>query len=217
MYDKAVMYNPSKSAAEVQRLVEQPFIYLLAMARDTIEDKLMYIDDRLRDIEQLALPIPIDGFERPLTAIIPAFKGDNPEQEFEAGVNQGGHYKRSACDLRTSAYIDLTAAFSQKRLSVKDRLGIAKAGKSITAKHVLTKLCSLKNHTYSVWLMVIDHTLAYKVQLVSIEVFYPKLHIRVQHPATEHLANVLPAPNTPPPNLIWRLTPVYTALPAPLL
>ena len=59
MFDAAVFAHPEKSVAEVQRLVEQPHPYIIAMSSDTCHDKLMYIPDRKADIKQLKVPIDI--------------------------------------------------------------------------------------------------------------------------------------------------------------
>ena len=46
VYDSAVFAHPALANDVVQRLVERPHVYLLAMAADTVADKLMYIPDR---------------------------------------------------------------------------------------------------------------------------------------------------------------------------
>lgn len=66
--------------------MEQPQTYLLAQSSDTLADKLMYVDERLTDIEQPSLPIQVPGSDTNITAVMRTFKGDNPEQQYEAGV-----------------------------------------------------------------------------------------------------------------------------------
>ena len=128
MYDEAVFMHPHLGKKEVQRIVERPQLYLLAMSADTLADKLMYVDDRLADIQQLSLPIPVQGVTTPMHAVMRAFKSDNPEQQFETGVNQGGHYKCSACGVKTKSYRKLCTCFAAERLSISDRQKIATAG-----------------------------------------------------------------------------------------
>ena len=72
------------------------------------------------------MPINVNGLE--FNVSLRGFKGDNPEQEFEAGVNQGGHYKCSACGLKTDTYADTAASLFAERLSIEDRQAIATAG-----------------------------------------------------------------------------------------
>ena len=121
MYDAAVFSNPQMSQAEVQRIVEQPRTYLIAMSADTCQDKLMYIADRRADIAQLKLPIQATSENISFDIQMRAFKGDNPEQEFELGINQSGHYKCSGCSAQTSTFGTLSTAIAAQRLSVKDR------------------------------------------------------------------------------------------------
>ena len=128
MYDPAVFHHPRMKIAAVQREVEQPNVYLLAMASDTVADKLMYIDERLIDITQLQEPVQVPGKEQLFTATMRSFKGDNPEQQYEAGTNQGGHYKCSGCGMKTEAYTDITASLQSERLSILQRNAIATAG-----------------------------------------------------------------------------------------
>ena len=128
MYDAAVFSNPKMSQAEVQRIVEQPRTYLIAMSADTCQDKLMYIADRRADIAQLKLPVEATSENISFDVQMRAFKGDNPEQEFELGVNQSGHYKCSGCSAQTSTFGTLSTALAAQRLSVKDRQDIATAG-----------------------------------------------------------------------------------------
>ena len=127
MYNPAVFAHPRMSSSNIQRAVEHPSMYLLAMSSDTLADKLMYIDDRLTDIEQLRLPIVSSGRQNSYFILLQSFKGDNPEQQYEAGINQGGHYKCSSCGAITSSYTDMTACLQEKRLSIQARNDIALA------------------------------------------------------------------------------------------
>ena len=128
MYDPAVFANPNRSEAEVQRIVEQPRTYMIAMSADTCQDKLMYIADRRSDIQLLKVPITATSLNTTFNVQMRAFKGDNPEQEFELGVNQSGHFKCSGCSAETSTFGSLSTALAAKRLSVADRQEIAIAG-----------------------------------------------------------------------------------------
>lgn len=57
MYNPVVFANPTMSMADVQRWVQWPDLYSLAMATDSIENKSMYIAEHLVDIETLQVPI----------------------------------------------------------------------------------------------------------------------------------------------------------------
>ena len=47
--------------ADVQSLVEQPFIYVMAQCSDSIAEKLSYIALRREDVMEMVTPMYIDG------------------------------------------------------------------------------------------------------------------------------------------------------------
>ena len=128
MFDPATYASPTKSPSNIQRLIEKPKIYILAQASDSAEDKLLYVPERQLDIQQLQLTVDLLGLP-PIQTELRAFKRDNPEQQFELGVNQSGHYKCSGCGAHTSSYSDLSCCFAKDRISYSDRHTIATAGK----------------------------------------------------------------------------------------
>ena len=127
MFDSAVFASPTLSSEQVQRMVERPHVYLLAMAADTVDDKLLYIPDRHADIQQLLLPVQVDGLPN-FELIMRMFKSDNPEQQYELGISQGGKYKCSACGIHTDMYTNVRRCFDSPRLSIADRQQLAIAG-----------------------------------------------------------------------------------------
>ena len=90
------------------------------------KEKLLFLD-RYNDIQTLAVPLCIDG-HGDFHLKMRFFKSDNPEQQFELGVSQGGHWKCSACGVQTRLYCNLRRCMEIKRLSVNDRKEIATAG-----------------------------------------------------------------------------------------
>ena len=127
LFDPAVLAHPQQSSTQVQRQVERPHIYILAQSADTSEDKLMYIQERLLDIQQLDLPLQVEGLPD-MYAELRGFKGDNPEQQWEIGVNQSGFYKCSGCDAHTEGFFNLATTYSQPRISYQTRQATATAG-----------------------------------------------------------------------------------------
>lgn len=114
---------------EIALFLEKTFpVFLPVQAADSTEEKLMYIRERRLDVQQLALPLQVDGLPD-TSPVLRGFKGDNPEQEFEIGVNQSGHYKCSGCGAKTANYIDLAGCFAQHRLSYQARQKLAVSGK----------------------------------------------------------------------------------------
>lgn len=66
LYTPSIFYTDEEMqartgiAADVQKIVETPNIYILGRAADTSSEKLTYIESRLEDIQQLNVPLEID-------------------------------------------------------------------------------------------------------------------------------------------------------------
>ena len=71
-FDFDAMCARTQLAVLDQRIVERPQFYLLAISADTPEDKLMYVNDRPADIQQLSLPVPVQGVTTPMHAAMRA-------------------------------------------------------------------------------------------------------------------------------------------------
>ena len=127
MLDPAACASLTGSPSNLQRLVEKPKIYILAQASDSAKDKLLYVPERPMDIQQLQLTVNLPGLPS-IKPEVRAFKGENPEQQFELGVNQSGHHKCSGCGARTSSYLDLSCCFAKDHISYSDRNTITTAG-----------------------------------------------------------------------------------------
>ena len=56
------------------------------------------------------------------------FKSDNPEQESELGISQGGNYKCSDCGIHTDMYTNLRHCMESLRLSISNRQQLVTAG-----------------------------------------------------------------------------------------
>ena len=104
-YDPAVYYTPSEMFAmmgkniDVQEIVERPQVYLLARARDTVLDKLSYVQTRVDDIRELS--------------------GDHPEMAFEKGQQEGGGFACVGCRGHAKQFHDIEYSYRQDHLTME--------------------------------------------------------------------------------------------------
>ena len=45
----------------MQAMVEVPYVYLLARSGSAVKDQILYVPTRLEDIEELAVPLTMNG------------------------------------------------------------------------------------------------------------------------------------------------------------
>ena len=72
----------------VQKLVEQPYVYLLAQSGSAVKDQLLYVPTRWEDIDDLSTKLEFDG--QRFTDKLRFFSGDNPARQLESGQQCGG-------------------------------------------------------------------------------------------------------------------------------
>ena len=80
----------------------------------------MYVQERRIDVQQLVLRLQVDGLQD-FYAKLRTFKGDNPEQQYEIGVNQFGHFKCSACGVHTGSFPTIATCYTEPCLSYQTR------------------------------------------------------------------------------------------------
>lgn len=56
------MFESTGRQMDVQSIVEQPQIYIVAQCDDTIAEKLTYIPARRDDVLEMSEPLVVDGF-----------------------------------------------------------------------------------------------------------------------------------------------------------
>lgn len=66
LYDPALFYTDEEFQkkngypCDIQEIVETPLIYILGHCHDSIAEKLTYIEERLKDVEEMAEPLVIE-------------------------------------------------------------------------------------------------------------------------------------------------------------
>ena len=123
-YDPAVYYTPSEMFAmmgeniDVQEIVERPQVYLLARARDTVLDKLSYVQTRVDDIRELSTRVKSkQGAE--FTDVMRFFCGDHPEMAFEKGQQEGGGFPCVGCRGHAKLFHDIEYSYRQDHLTME--------------------------------------------------------------------------------------------------
>ena len=116
LYDPAIFYTPQEMlqnvgrSVDVQEIVERPRLYILARSRDTVTDKLAYVETRMEDIDELQTKLK-SGQDMYIEDIMRFFNSDHPEQCYERGQQEGGERPCAGCHGRASLFYDLTASF----------------------------------------------------------------------------------------------------------
>ena len=82
---------PNRKPIDVASTVEHPKLYILGQSKSTDKDQLSYIEEKLRDLNELSNPIKKNqGI--PIYDVLRLFSGDGPARQFEAGQQRGGHF-----------------------------------------------------------------------------------------------------------------------------
>ena len=109
----------------MQSIVEDPFMYILAMTRGTKEGQLRYTETRISDIEELNTPILIPGAADelgiPIIDVIRIFHGDGPARQFESGQSKGGSYPCSNCPIQASLTANLLQSQKLPRVTLEEK------------------------------------------------------------------------------------------------
>ena len=126
LYDPAIFltdeeYSKSNGVlANLQAIVEKPFLYILARSPST-DQQLLYSDERLADILKIKKPIQTpDGI--PIYDTIRAFKGDHPASQFEAGQQKGGNYTCHGCCINSHCVKCIPHSFKCPTINLYDRI-----------------------------------------------------------------------------------------------
>ena len=88
-----------QSRANIQSLVEEPMIYMIAPCSFSPVDQLALVGDRLECLQELSLPVKAsNGIE--VNDCLRFLCGDKPAQQFERGTQIGGIYKCGGCGCK---------------------------------------------------------------------------------------------------------------------
>ena len=126
LYDPAIFltdeeYSKSNGVlANLQAIVEKPFLYILARSPST-DQQLLYSDERLADILKIKKPIQTpDGI--PIYDTVRDFKGDHSASQFEAGQQKGGNYACYGCCINSHCIKSNTHSFKCPTINLYDKI-----------------------------------------------------------------------------------------------
>jgi len=150
VYDPAVFlseseyYHKTKIAVKnIQTIVEQPKIYMIAPCTSSPSDQLSLTVDRIECLHELS--------EKPVSAsngitlkdTMRFFCGDKPAQQFERGTQIGGDYPCGPCGCLVSTMHNLTSVLQCPHRSLQDLQTLVLAGKYGNTPNALKPLDNL--------------------------------------------------------------------------
>ena len=99
IYDPAVFFTENeykaktgKNITNLQGIIEEPAIYMIAPSSSSPTDQLALVGDRLERLQELSKPtVASNGVE--IHDQLRFFCGDKPAQQFKRGMQLGGTYK----------------------------------------------------------------------------------------------------------------------------
>ena len=115
---------PDRLPADVQAMVEKPFLYILGQSSCSDVDQLSYMSymsTRVRDLESLRQQ------SGEVTYNLRYFSGDGPARQFEAGHQRGGNFS-CLCGIRSKDHINLACAFTAEVPSLQERMSLLRQG-----------------------------------------------------------------------------------------
>ena len=135
IYDTAVFLTAEEyekkcghSTANIQSIIEQPYIYMLAAGSPSADDQAALIADRVECLYDLSQPVLTEE-AIPLQDIMHFFNGDTPAKQYERGTQMGGYYKCGSCGCHSECMDDLTVALQCSWRSFSDLQSLASNGK----------------------------------------------------------------------------------------
>ena len=134
VYDRAVFLTPEeylqkrgKQVRNLQEIIEDPLVYMIAPSTSSPSDQLALIGDRLECVAELSQKIASSNgiaFQDELRF----FCGDKPAQQFERGTQIGGTYKCGSCGCKDTMMQDLAHSLNCKWRSLTDLQQLVVAG-----------------------------------------------------------------------------------------
>lgn len=123
LYDKRFFLTDDevKGKFNVQQLVEDPQVYMLARCRDTLIDKLMYSETRLEDILSVDKPINDEKHGVVIRDVVKFFSGDHPELQTESGQQIGGNFPCNGCQVPAHQFKYMQKTTGGQFKSIADR------------------------------------------------------------------------------------------------
>jgi len=118
----------SHCTPNLQSVIEEPELHILAICSSSVEDQAALIEDRISCLKDLSIALhSTNGVE--VKDELLYFYGDKPAQQMERGTQQGGKYKCGSCGCELHMMDDIAYSFRCKCRSLSDLQSIALAGK----------------------------------------------------------------------------------------
>ena len=150
LYDPAIFltdeeYSKSNGVlANLQAIVEKPFLYILARSPST-DQQLLYSDERSADILKIKKAIQTtDGIR--IYDTVRAFKGDHPASQFEAGQQKGGNYACHGCCINSHCIKSIPHSFKCSTINLYDRINKIHATASSKERLKINAIVKLYHH-----------------------------------------------------------------------
>ena len=109
---------PERPKIDVQSVIERPHLYILGRSKSTDDEQLGFVNERVKDLQDLHEPIYIEGV--PIRDNLRIFSGDGPARQFEAGQQRGGNFS-CICGIRSEDHNNLQCSFLSKVSSLEER------------------------------------------------------------------------------------------------
>ena len=114
--------------SNVQEVIEEPVIYMIAPSSSSPDEQLALVPDRVECLQQFSQPIMSETGVQ-INDRLRFFCGDKPAQQFEGGTQLGGNYKGGSCGCHSSLMQDLGHALQCKRRTLGDLQQLVLAGR----------------------------------------------------------------------------------------
>ncbi len=132
IYDEAIFLTEmeykaktGKTACNLQNMIEEPEVYMIAPSSSSPSDQLALISDRLECLKEPSKAANNEEVYDQLRF----FCGDKPAIQFERGTQIGGIYKCGGCGCKDQMMQDLSHALRRKLRSLSNLQNIVTKGK----------------------------------------------------------------------------------------
>ena len=117
-----------QSVSNLQEVIEEPLIYMIAPSSSSPDEQLALVPDRCECLQEFSQPIILQSGIQ-VSDCLRFFCGDKPAQQFERGTQLGGNYKCGSCGCLSSLMQDLGYALQCKRRTLASLQQLVLAGK----------------------------------------------------------------------------------------
>lgn len=162
MYDPLIYLTEEECFPNIQQMVEAPEIYMFGRSTDSIADKLSFIAERRIDLESLKEPVVDEVTNIQYKDRLRFFRGDHPEQQFEAGQTVGGKFPCVNCTSNAGLFDYPAHCFRAQHRSLQDRrnqVRIVVFSSSYSISIINIKIC-IKQHICATILHPVFHVVS---------------------------------------------------------